>query len=198
MRVYVCYNNVAKGLAAELAAWYFMVGRKTLPCFSHVVLMLHVCGLNLCAKCDYARGDRSRQRALITHLLSVFPELSGRRANGRWMLLAGMQGPPALCSGHAVQKKKKRIAALARFYRAIALICTELHDRIPPSKCSKHRINRVVKVLVGRRNGLSVVKLRYRTERSMIFPRCWPRPCALINPASQISDVHYRHAGSAG
>lgn len=36
------------------------------------------------------------------------------------------------------------------------------------------------------------MKLFHRTERSMIFPRCWPRPCALINPATHISgDVHY-------
>lgn len=26
----------------------------------------------------------------------------------------------------------------------------------------------------------------YRTERSMIFPRCWPGPCASINPAKHI------------
>lgn len=42
------------------------------------------------------------------------------------MLLAGMQGPPVLCSGHAVQRKKKRIAALARFSTAIALMCTDV------------------------------------------------------------------------
>lgn len=39
------------------------------------------------------------------------------------MLLAGMQGPPVLCSGHAVQKW---IATLARLNKAVAQICTKL------------------------------------------------------------------------
>ena len=107
-------------------------------------------------------------------------------ANSRWMLLAGMQGLPVLCSGHAVQKW---IATLARFNKAIPQICTKLH-LIGTFECS-NRIRTRIEVFV-RCERAHFVGLLYRTERSMIFPRCWPRPCALINPANHISaEAHY-------
>lgn len=91
---------------------------------------------------------------------------------------------------------KKWIATLARFCRAIALICKELYDCIPCGNYSNvttlHQHARWSFGLVYK--GLTFVNLFYRTEKSMIFPRCWPRPCALINPANHISgDVHYSH-----
>lgn len=50
MRVYVCYNNVAKGLAAELASWHFEMGEKNPVCFSVTLTP------NLLVACTYLQS----------------------------------------------------------------------------------------------------------------------------------------------
>lgn len=70
MRVYVCYNNVAKELAAY--AWHFKMGKKTPPWFSAILSMMIVYGMNLFAKSDYPCDDKSHQRVRAVPLLLVF------------------------------------------------------------------------------------------------------------------------------
>lgn len=115
----VRYNNVAKGgLAGELARLAGEDGgrrrgwrrrgkkEKSSALCRHSAANISPRLAHILQGGGRPRGERSRQRT------SAAPCINGifqaRGANSRWMLLAGMQGPPLSCAVVMLCKKKKK------------------------------------------------------------------------------------------